>query len=369
MSDVRLVVRDAAGEIHGTCHGATTDRLIAALTAEPETISELARALDRFEKCHGSSPFASFARGMCEEPYDAGIVIIDLAARLVAVDSTYSSPDHEGYVDFHDGHCAAQREHYYELSDDWAFAFDLLTFPALADQRRAERAAQPPLDVRAVLYGPPLLEFVARECFSAFCRSEELSEEQTCEAVKEIHIRWLLTPREDLRDRSPREAMLAKRDFLSMDLQRRQEQWSFLGKCPPLIERDSHAYRYAGFGTHELVKYYDFVRELLYSCRDAAVAKRGQMMTVGDFLATEVERLAQVREAWLDWPDPEFHGRTARSIIESERIRKPEAATAREAMVDPDCPCCQAMADMPGLMFWGLDAAAWTTISRSTSGT
>jgi addiction module HigA family antidote len=44
------------------------------------------------------SPFRSFHKGENLEPYDAGILIIDLAARTVAVDSSYSSPSAEGHV-------------------------------------------------------------------------------------------------------------------------------------------------------------------------------------------------------------------------------------------------------------------------------
>jgi hypothetical protein len=82
------------------------------------------------------------------------------------------------------------------------------------------------------------------------------------------------------------------------------------------------------------------------------------MFTVGDFLATEIPRLEAECEAWLDAPDEEFHGRTPRSIIERERQRIPEGMSGREAMHDPDCPCCQMMADMPGVSFWHLDGSA-----------
>ena len=77
----------------------------------------------------------------------------------------------------------------------------------------------------------------------------------------------------------------------------------------------------------------------------------------GDFLATEVPRLERVRDEWLDAPDPEFHGRTPRSIIGRERARLPEAVSGHDAMVDPDCPCCQMMDEMSGPFFWHLDGS------------
>ncbi|MBW3540621.1 MAG: hypothetical protein KY476_10135, partial [Planctomycetes bacterium] len=110
---------------------------------------------------------------------------------------------------------------------------------------------------------------------------------------------------------------------------------------------------------------YNLVRELLWSCwerleelaESPETRHRPDALTVGDFLTMEVPRLELVREEWLDRPDPECHGRTPRSIIARERARIPEAVTGREAMVDPDCPCCQMMADMPGPYFWHLDGS------------
>jgi hypothetical protein len=76
---------------------------------------------------------------------------------------------------------------------------------------------------------------------------------------------------------------------------------------------------------------------------------------VGDFLADEVPRLAEKREQWLESPDPEFHGRTPRSIIHNERARLPEGVSGAEMIIDDDCPLCQMQAELPGPMFWGLD--------------
>src|SRR5260221_14438119 len=134
-----------------------------------------------------------------------------------------------------------------------------------------------------------------------------------------------------------------------------------MNRCPRGLAKPFHAYQYGGYGTHELVEYYDLVRELLWSCwhklTELAQSPEGgrnlESLTVGDFLATQVPHLEKLREEWFDSPDPECHGRTPRSIIERERARLPEGVSGRKAMHDPDCPCCQLIADMPGPMFWG----------------
>jgi hypothetical protein len=76
MSEVRLVIRDAACDLSGTIHGSDADRLVAALTAEPETIEELDGAVRRLIKTDRANYFAGFHRGIDDEPYDAGVVAL-----------------------------------------------------------------------------------------------------------------------------------------------------------------------------------------------------------------------------------------------------------------------------------------------------
>ncbi|HJT34844.1 MAG TPA: hypothetical protein VJ783_22645 [Pirellulales bacterium] len=380
MSQIRLVVRDAQRDLHGTPHGSDADRLIAALSAEPETLDELSAAMARFCHVRESGFFAGFSPGIDEEPYDAGLMVVDLAARMVVCDSTYSSPGRSGDVSYHDGTSDTGLWLRYHLPDDWTFVSDIHTWRSLADKRRRQRAAQPPLDARATLYGKPLLEFIAREAFLAFSQAapppavrREQDEgdssddwqdldEASYAAIREIHARWLTTPRDDLRGQAPRDVLLAKRQFIDWDMQHRCDQWSAQHRPPPLLDVKSHAYQYGGFGTHEIVEYYELVRTLLGSCREQVLETMksqpaAAVLLPGDFLTTEVPRLAQARERWLDAPDRECHGITPREIIEHERTRLPEAMSGRDVVIDDDCPLCQMMADMPGPMFWHLDGS------------
>ena len=88
------------------------------------------------------------------------------------------------------------------------------------------------------------------------------------DTIKQIHADWLLTPREDLGGACPREVALERHGHLTWDLQDRCEAWSLTDECPRGLAESSDAFRFGGFGTHELVKYYDLVRELLWSCWD-----------------------------------------------------------------------------------------------------
>src|SRR5205814_1285197 len=106
MSETRLNILDNSRIYHGVLHASIADRCIAALSAEPETFAELEAALGRYQKPSDSLGSLASLRPSAQmdfEPWDAGIVIIDLTARLVAIQSTYSQPEPEGTVSYHDG--------------------------------------------------------------------------------------------------------------------------------------------------------------------------------------------------------------------------------------------------------------------------
>lgn len=411
MSEVRILLRELDRDWHGTLHASCADRVIAALSADPVTRDELEAAVGRFAGLpRNTRYFSRLTAGFCDEPYDAGLVVIDLPAKLVVVDSTYSSPGLSGEVEYHDGERCTDCFVPYHLAESWKILRNSSEWKYEAGERRRERLARPEFDARAAFYGRPLVEFIARECIAAFAKREVIAaavklewvvqararlaktsgiapdevdaglltdEEVTpktwsgseiyaspyYDTLSQIHATWLLTPREELNGACPREVALESHDHIVWDMQDRCHQWSMQHQCPPGLQESSHAFRLGGFGTHELVKYYDLVRELLWSCwnqlemlaRQSGVIPLPESRTAEDFLTGEISRLEAVREEWLDSPDPECHGRTPRSIISRERARLPEAVSGSDAMIDADCPCCQMMADLPGPMFWHLD--------------
>ncbi len=349
MSEVKLNIKDSDSAIHGTVHGSEADAVIAALSAEPETIAELEAALERFIKSvDDRKPFESFRAGEDLEAWDAGLIIVDLAARLVGIESTYSMPQAEGEVRYHDGFQATDFCLPYRLRADWLFVESALEYDALCDKRRADRAANPPIDTRHVLYGRAMIEFIVEECLAARARPSLAVEEPALDAdaedsVAEIHTRWLITPRADLAghveqtvpapastaeqrspERSPRDVILEKREFIEFDLQSRMLQWSRHGEGPRPLARDSIAYRFAGFGTHEYVIYYYLLRHLLRACWQKVQSEERIEA------AAEAARLERLKEVWLDEPQREFEGRIPSALIESERRRIPITVTPRD---------------------------------------
>jgi hypothetical protein len=147
MSEIKLYLLDSHTCISATVHGSVGDALVAALSAEPETVDELESALSRFQKCT-SIPASSLNRSerceIDETPYDAGILVIDLAARMVSCESTYSLPGITGAVHYHDGTQRTEILIEYQLSDDWMFLRSIQEYQVLCEERVKERAAARP---------------------------------------------------------------------------------------------------------------------------------------------------------------------------------------------------------------------------------
>ncbi len=106
MSYVRFNISDRHECVSGDLHGSMTEPLIAALTAEPETIAEFESAVCRYVKSESDWPLLrGFKKYEDLEPYDAGIVAIDLSSRTVGFDTIYSIPCAAGRVRLPRGVC------------------------------------------------------------------------------------------------------------------------------------------------------------------------------------------------------------------------------------------------------------------------
>jgi hypothetical protein len=353
MSEIMLNVRDADGALHTTVHASRVEPLVAALSADPETIAELQAALSRFLPVDARREFfARWRSGIRPTPWDAGLCVIDLAARVVVLQSSYSRPGPRGAVT--QPHASHERDAAvrYHVAEDWLFLHEGQDWEALADERRRQRLAVPRLDARAVLFGN-VCEFIAEAIGNVPGDVLHTADRNTAyHAISAIHARWLTSQRDDLGGLAPRDVLLSRREHLSRDLQDRADQWSTFDACPPGLSPDVAAYRYGGFGTHEIVLYYKLIRLLLWECWE----RRKVTEVTPDQFALEVRRLEALRDRWLETPDLEIlHGRTPASVIARERSRLPEGMTGAEAVVDHDCPMCQMMAELPGPTFWHLD--------------
>lgn len=388
MSEVKLNLVDAERVLHGTIHGGVVEACVAALSAEPETIAELEAALARYIKPRNADGYfscfystncptrsltdssesaADLRAALDAEPWDAGIVVIDLAARIVAIDSLYSQPGPEGEVSYHDGQALTDIPILYRVPDDWLFVNSVDAYRWSRERRIRERAAKPACDFRPILFGRPLLEFLvnayrslpvetASAAISKSLRSDDECHEALAKELSTIHARWLLTPRADLCG-SPRDVLLAHQEFIDFDLHTRSLQWSLQNEGPPCLAKDSFAYRFAGFGSHEWILYYDLVRHLLHSLFELKT-KEARGAEIDQLLAA----LDQIKTEWLESPQADLDGRIPAILIDNERRRLPQALRPRDMIVDEDCPTCRMFGDETsplgmGVGFWHLDGS------------
>ena len=413
MSEIKLNLVDAQQTLHGTIHASVADRVIAALSAEPENISELVVALTRYQKQNdGSAPFQCLIRGSQTDntPWDAGLLIVDLPARLIFIESTDSYPKFIGDVEYHDGEKSTDLLLPYRIPDDWLFVNSIEEYESLRGKREKRRQMASRTDVRQTLYGRPVLEHIAHEIVSTLPLIAELlrdelppqdindcssGESPSCldksvrddakrltmlNLISGIHTKWLTSAREDLSGVSPRVSILARQNFIDFDLHTREMQWSFQLVGPPCLPTNSDAYRFAGFGTHEWVIYYDLVRQLICAAVDLvnpnshACSCDSETSTTCDSQAITSARdpasitvealvckLEGIKDWWLESPNEEYSGRVPANLIENERKRLPIALSARDMIVDDDCPICRMMADDMELSgdigFWHLDGS------------
>jgi len=346
MSTIMLNLRDPCRAIHQPVRGSTAARIVAALSAEPDTIAALQAALARFVRPGGGAGFfEDWVDGLCQEPWDAGTVVIDLSARLVAGESATFRPARRGRVEYDDGTAATDVWLRYAVPNAWMFSPSMGDWERRAERRRRVFESQSRWDPREVLYGE-LCPFLAEQLQSADGTVDE--------RTRAIHARWLLTARHDLQGRSPREVLLVKREAIDRDLIHQAGHWSELGTCPPGLNRQSAAYRFGGFGTHENILYYELIRHLLeVGFND--LDHHGRCARDAD-LARAIDRLERGKQDWLHTPQSEeLIGHTPAQIIHRERARLPNVDVEHSHAFDDACPLCQLLDQSDRPVFWYLD--------------
>jgi hypothetical protein len=310
--------------------------LLAALSAEPESFEELAEAVRRYQPEHR---LFNQPRQVADDETtaDRRWCLVDLVGRTVVAGAEFELPDPRGaYKANEDEAVEGFPIVWLDTPCDWVFQQAGDDWRALVAARAAARSASPRVDARAVLFGLPLLEQLANGVLAAHAGGAA-DEQGECEQTRTIHAAWLMTPRADLGGRTPRQLLLAERGRIDGDLHRRAEQWTRQGHPAPALPANSTAYRRGGFGTTEVVLYFDLARALLaFAWQQVGQEHRPTLPVL-------VERLAAFRDEWLHTPQPAIGSvMTPAELIECERRRMPVAGD--HSHIDDDCPLCQAMA-------------------------
>lgn len=310
---------------------------LASLSAEPETFSEFLDAMRRYQPEHRLAESARDVSDIAEANGAEMWCLVDVIGRTVVSGGEFEFPERPAaYEPLQDEPYEGFRRIWMDLPADWIFHAAEAEWQSLIRDRAVTAALTPRIDSRAVLFGDPLLEFLAD---GVLTHSEDLAgadRDRVMELTRSIHAQWLMTAREDLLGRTPRQLLVADYKRLGEDMQHRSYQWQHQGHAPLELSRDSAAYRLGGFGTIEVVIYFELVRALLRKAWQ--LARKTPDMT----RAHLVQRLASERDRWLQLPYEDL-GMTAAELIDSERRRVP--ITSNGSHLHCDCPICRAEAD------------------------
>ena len=319
--------------------------VVAALGADPETIGELEQALGRAISTDEATDFFGGWPAIVREHLSPGTaaVGIDLPGRLLVQQDLPFELETTGHVYWREGGESTDIRLFYGLPDEWLLADHWRRWRRLAESRRRDRRLVPACDARRVLFHEAI-PYVVEQCRTPQSKIDPLLD---------IHANWLLTPQADLANRPPRDVLLARQDTIDRDLQYQEYHWARRGECPPGLERDAWAFRFAGFGTHEFVVYHGLMRHLI-----EVGWQRHQTGEAGSSDA-EVDHLRREQQDWLHTPQDDLAGHTPAQVIARERARLPLVASAEHVMLDHDCPLCRLAAEQPGPIFWHLDLPDW----------
>jgi len=224
---------------------------------------------------------------------------------------------------------------------------------------------------RDILFGEPLLDYLTLRIFSAV-RSETWLNGDADTNVRtrydftiSVHRDWLMTPREDLGGRMPRQLLHGAHSWIDRVV------WSqrvrFEDGAPMVAASDDVAgYETAPMGSEEMVVYFDLCRELIEAGWSWCSGEQTQpaWKQEPEFQSALVDFLRETKDEWMREP---FEGGSPPSfIVECSRRRVPRGAgvpivgmtqqQSEQHVVDCDCPICEMMADgMFGIGFTSLD--------------
>lgn len=357
-----MVMMDANQTRHRVVSERIAELVIASLSTEPETIAELELGMRRFVRsATRAMDVNKWIEGDVSHSRNREVCYVDLAARLIVSTCRSFRPDRRGSVAYVEEPARSGRAVQYRIPDDWLISDVTEVLILEGPERRKQRLLELGRNARDVLYNE-VGSFVAHECLDGNRYSE--SEDP----VAEIHKKWLTTSRQDLDNLSPRSVLLEKVDFIDGDLSDRASQWSRIGCCPDGIGEESYAFQFGGFGTHEIVLYYDLVRSLICECwdrsseeipsRNGRIDHQGSAGRIASLegippasvmtersIETEIYRLEQSKKEWLETPQKDLHGKSPEEVVLAERARIPVTVSPDEMVLDCDCPLCQWLVD------------------------
>ena len=344
------VVLDARNAVWARADRSTTSVLIAALSADPETLSEAADAArrfgapaDLFHRWRRATRQALLAGPRPPTPFHW----IDLAARRLAF-SCLPLPPWRGMVRYdRDADWSP-----YRISREWSRTTDWER-AAWESDAGARRRRSWLIDHRRVLWGRACAEHLLRLAAKA-CRKTPSRDRcwDPCSATtrgrrerlaEALHADWLTSPRDDLHGRSPRLYALRLHEHVEGDLRDRRRQWLRQMRRPRPIPGGSAAYVSGCFSSVEHAHYFQWVRMLaLLAIR---LAKGGRRWPAREF-RRGLLAMTQASRRWLQarssgsqyarWEQVELNRRRIPLVDQGDTLLEPSPEAKKTARPDLD---------------------------------
>ncbi len=159
----------------------------------------------------------------------------------------------------------------------------------------------------------------------------------------EIHRDWLMTPRDDLGGRMPRQCLHGGIDWIERVID--GQRWQISRNAPPVPIPHSMANRpNVPMGLSEVCMYFDLCRELIQSgwiWMGSHSDQAGMVKNVLPFASY----LEEVQQSWMQLPHE--GGSSPSAIINAERHRSPRVVgmDGENHILDCNCPICEMMAE------------------------
>jgi|GEM_PF-3088901 len=118
MSVLRMIIADDRHYVSGEPHGSDAMRVYAACSRNPKSLEELDRLLPEFDCDNDWRAFSSWNDGIELEPFDAGLIIVDLAKKWIYAQDSYFGAHRRGSYQPRD---EEDRTIEYEFSKEWQF--------------------------------------------------------------------------------------------------------------------------------------------------------------------------------------------------------------------------------------------------------
>lgn len=222
---------------------------------------------------------------------------------------------------------------------------------------RQEPMSKPRVD-REILYGAPFLRYLTSRALDLHASAEWPESDGDLDdfhgLTLRVHRDWLMTPREDLGGKIPRELLHGAIHWSDHVTEGQQRRFHDVGKLIA-VPKDWTEYDTAPMGSQELCVYFDYCRDMIRAAWGWCLENENLISTLDHTLAVKelLDFLIRCNQDWMsesydDGPCPRF-------VIECDRRRVPigdgvviegmDEVAKSSHIIDCNCPICLMMAE------------------------